>query len=65
VTDFTDEDVTAAQAVIVETGALAEMESLIDTLTDQALSALEAAPIVDVARVELRALAAYVSQRSL
>jgi geranylgeranyl diphosphate synthase type I len=63
--DFSDDDVAAAQAAIVETGALAEMESLIDTLTDQALSALDAAPIVESAKVELRELAAYVSQRSL
>jgi geranylgeranyl diphosphate synthase type I len=63
--DFTDADVVAAQAVIVETGALAEMESVIEALTDQALAALEVAPIADVARAELRELAAYVSQRSL
>jgi geranylgeranyl diphosphate synthase type I len=62
--DITDDEVRAAQEAIVETGALAELEALIDALTDQALSALDAAPILDDARGELRQLAGYVSQRS-
>lgn len=63
--DITDDDVAAAQRVIVETGALQEMEDTIDRLTTRAIAALDAAPILDVAKSELVLLAEYVSQRSI
>ena len=63
--DMTDDEVRAAQDAIRDCGALAEMEATITRLTDAALAALDRAPIEETARVELAALAEYVSQRSL
>jgi len=39
------------------------MEDLISSLTDQAINALKALPILDSAKVELELLAHYVSHR--
>jgi geranylgeranyl diphosphate synthase, type I len=61
--DLTDDEVASVQAVIVETGALADLEAHIVTLTDEAIAAIAAAPIDPVAQAELVALAHYVSQR--
>ncbi len=61
--DLTDSDIISIQQVIVDTGALAELEGHIATLTDQALAALDGIPIDAVAKDELAALAAYVSWR--
>ena len=58
-----DEDVARAQAVIVETGALDELEAHITALTNEAVSALDSAPIAAIAKDELRQLAAFVSWR--
>lgn len=63
--DLTDTHVAAIQQVIVECGALAELEQRITSLTDQALAALDQAPIDTSARDELRHLAAYVSHREI
>jgi geranylgeranyl diphosphate synthase type I len=61
--DLDDNDVARIQAVIVDTGALDELEAHIASLTADAVAAIEAAPITDVARAELVALAEYVSWR--
>jgi len=53
------------QQAIVDTGALDELERHISALAADAVTALDTAPIVDVAKVELAALADYVSWRSV
>ncbi len=53
------------QQVIVDTGALAELEDHITSLTEAAVTAIEEAPIVDAAKSELVALAEYVSWRDV
>ena len=53
------------QQVIVDTGALAALEAQIATLTDEAIAAIEAAPITPESSNELIALANYVSWRNL
>jgi geranylgeranyl diphosphate synthase type I len=60
---LSDNDVRQAQEAIRESGALDEMEDLISSLTDQAINALKALPILDSAKVELELLAHYVSHR--
>ena len=60
---LTDDEVARIQAVIVETGALADLEAHIVALTDEAIAAITAAPIDATARTELVAMAHYVSQR--
>jgi geranylgeranyl diphosphate synthase type I len=60
---LSDDDVQQAQEAIRESGALDEMEDLISSLTDQAINALKALPILDSAKVELELLAHYVSHR--
>jgi geranylgeranyl diphosphate synthase type I len=57
--------VTRIQQVIVETGALAELEDHITALTERAISAIEEAPITEAAKTELVALAEYVSWRTV
>jgi geranylgeranyl diphosphate synthase type I len=63
--NLTDVDVARVQQVIVDTGALADLERTIARLTTEAVAAIERAPITPSARDELVALAAYVSQRQL
>lgn len=60
---LTDEEVNRVQQVIVDTGALVDLERTIDRLTDEAVAAIDVAPITAGARDELVALAAYVSRR--
>ncbi|CAB4547369.1 unannotated protein [freshwater metagenome] len=60
-----DDDVARIQQVIVDTGALADLEDTIMRLTDEALTAIERACIVDTARDELVQLAHYVSWRQV
>jgi geranylgeranyl pyrophosphate synthase len=60
---LSDDDVRQVQEAIRENGALDEMEDLISSLTDQAINALKALPILDSAKVELELLAHYVSHR--
>ncbi|MEP7202701.1 MAG: polyprenyl synthetase family protein [Ilumatobacteraceae bacterium] len=62
---LTDADIANMQQVIVETGALAALESQIEMLTDEAISAIEVASITVQSRQELVALAHYVSRRNL
>jgi geranylgeranyl diphosphate synthase type I len=56
-------DVKDLQAVLVETGALAEVERTVERLVSEALAALDATPITDDARVALKELATYVAWR--
>jgi geranylgeranyl diphosphate synthase type I len=62
---LTDAQVADVQRVIRETGALDQLEAEISNKTDEAIAAIQQAPITDVARDELVALAAYVSWRSV
>ena len=62
-TDLSDDDVARVQQAIIDTGALAELERTIVQLTDDAIAAIEHAPLTGEARNELVALAAYVSHR--
>lgn len=63
--DLADSDVARVQDVIRETGALDELESLIASLTDEAVAAIRSAPIDPGTKDELVALAAYVSWREV
>ena len=60
---LTPAQVTDAQQVIVDCGALDEMESVILRLRDEAVASLAAAPIEASAKVELESLALYVTDR--
>jgi geranylgeranyl diphosphate synthase type I len=62
---LTDAEVAEIQQVIVDTGALADLESSITALTDEAIAAARAADITAEARDELIALAHYVSWRQV
>ena len=64
-TTLSDDDVARVQQVIVDTGALADLEATISRLTDEAVAAIEVAPLAAAARHELVELAAYVSQRQV
>jgi geranylgeranyl diphosphate synthase type I len=57
--------VSQLRAVIEETGALARIESLIDELMDDALTALQAAPVADDARDVLEGLAIAATCRAV
>jgi geranylgeranyl diphosphate synthase type I len=63
--DLDDDDVTAMQQVIIDTGALDALEDQITALTATAVEAIERAPITESSRIELVALAHYVSRRNL
>lgn len=63
--DLTDDDIAAIQSVIVDTGALADLEATIDRLTEEAVAALDVIPIDARARHELAMLAAFVSKREV
>ncbi len=56
-------DIARVQQAIVDTGALDALEAHIAALTDEAIAAIESAPIAPEALDELVALAHYVSQR--
>ena len=61
--ELDDRGVTEAQDVIVSTGALDEMERMIERLAAEAVDAIRSAPITDPAKAELTSLADYVSRR--
>lgn len=61
--DLSDDEVRVIQDVFVGTGAQARMEERIDLLVDNALSALEAAPLATEATSALADLADYVAAR--
>ena len=60
-----DHDVAQIQRVIVDTGALADLEATIERLTAEAVDALDTIPLCDAARDELAALAEFVSHRDV
>jgi geranylgeranyl diphosphate synthase type I len=60
---LTPEDIRSLQQVLVETGALAEVERTVERLVAVALHALDETPITDDARVALKELATYVAWR--
>jgi geranylgeranyl diphosphate synthase type I len=62
--DLDDDDVVAIQQVIIDTGALDAVEARIDELADEALDALDRAPISREACHELAALATFVVART-
>jgi geranylgeranyl diphosphate synthase type I len=61
--DLGEDEVVALQAVLVDTGAQAEIEATITALTDQAIAAIGRADIAAVARDELTDLAHFVAWR--
>lgn len=64
-TQLADSQVADVQRVIIETGALAEMEEHIRKLTETALAAARVAPITQDARDSLAELANFVSWRDV
>jgi geranylgeranyl diphosphate synthase type I len=62
-TTLTADNVARVQAVLVETGALAEVERTIEQMVGDALTALDATPITGEARVALKELATFVAWR--
>jgi geranylgeranyl diphosphate synthase, type I len=61
--DLGDDEVARIQQVIVDTGALADLETTIEQLTMQAITSIQGACIADDSRDELVQLANYVSWR--
>jgi geranylgeranyl diphosphate synthase type I len=61
--DLDQDDVHRLQQFLLEVGARDQVEAMITVLTDEALAALTAAPIVDEARVALEELATFVAWR--
>jgi geranylgeranyl diphosphate synthase type I len=60
---LTDDDIAAIQRVLVDTGAVDEVEGLIDDLTGRAIDAIDAADISPEARDELVDLARFIATR--
>ncbi len=61
--DLDEGDLEAARRIVVETGALARAEARIGELLDDALAAIDAAPIAPAAAYELAELARFVAWR--
>lgn len=61
--DLSADEVVAMQGVFERTGARAATEAMVDSLVDQALTALAQTPISPAARDELDALARFVAER--
>jgi geranylgeranyl diphosphate synthase type I len=61
--DLSDDQVSAIQQVIIDTGALADLEATISALTESAVTAIAGAGVTAEARDELIGLAEYVSRR--
>jgi geranylgeranyl diphosphate synthase type I len=62
---LTNEEIASVQQVIIDTGALAQLEAHISHLTDIALASLDTIPLNAQARDELAQLAHYVSWRDI
>ena len=62
---MTEEHVAAAQQVIVDTGALAALEDVIERLAEEAVEALERVDLTAAARDALAELAAFVAGRTV
>ena len=63
--EMSAETVARIQQVIVETGALDELEAHISQLTETAVTSLDDAPLGTLAKTELSELAEFVSQREV
>ncbi len=63
--DLGEDEIAKIQQIIIDTGALQRLEAHISALTDAALAALPAMPLVDDAKDELVRLAGYVSWRDV
>ncbi len=63
--DLDDREIADMQQVIIDTGALADLEAQITALTEEAMAAIERAPITGPSQTELIALAQYVSRRDV
>ena len=63
--DLDDDEIADMQQVIIDTGALADLEAQITALTDAAIAAIGRAPITAASQTELIALAHYVSWRDV
>jgi geranylgeranyl diphosphate synthase type I len=61
--ELSPDDITSVQAVLVSTGAVAEVETTIDRLTRSAIVAIDAAPVTAEAAAALVELAEYVAWR--
>jgi geranylgeranyl diphosphate synthase type I len=61
--DLDDAEIAGLQAVLVDTGAVDEVERNIERLVEQALGALAVAPITSEARVALEELGTFVAWR--
>jgi geranylgeranyl diphosphate synthase type I len=61
--DLSEDDVHAIQEVLVVTGALGQLEGMIDGLAHEALEALDGAPLMEDSRKALTELAHYVAWR--
>jgi geranylgeranyl diphosphate synthase type I len=61
--ELTDTDIAALQRLMVECGAVAEVESAIEALVARSQAALDRAPVTDDARVALRELGNFVAWR--
>jgi geranylgeranyl diphosphate synthase, type I len=61
--DLSEEEIEDLQDVLVESGAVAQVEAAIDGLVDEAVVALDAAPVLPVARAALVDLAHFVAGR--
>jgi geranylgeranyl diphosphate synthase type I len=62
--DLTDAQVASLQATIRESGAVEQVESMIDNNVQRAISALASAPLSPVASTQLRELADAVTRRT-
>ena len=61
--DLSDDDIAALQEVLIETGAVERIEQRIDGLVDEAVVAMDRAPLTAEARRALSDLAYYVAGR--
>jgi geranylgeranyl diphosphate synthase type I len=61
--ELADTDIVDLQTLMVECGAVAEVEAAIEALVAQSLDALDRAPVADEARVALRELGNFVAWR--
>jgi geranylgeranyl diphosphate synthase type I len=61
--DLDDAEIAALQEVLIDTGAVEEVERRIERLVEQALDALSATPLAPEARVALEELSSFVAWR--
>lgn len=61
--DISGEEIEKIQEILISTGALEKVEALITSLTDQAVGAIQNAPIEEDARMALIEIAPFVSWR--